>query len=163
MHDSVQVVAFQLAPGHSIVSGCFVVNLGVHVPAISRIRWSEEPADYVDEADCSVGSRLGVNGGPERWWPLEGSVDELVAAVLDDLTLTGVPWLDRWSSLHVIATAEDFMDGPDSIDRAIAQVLIGDRGAARELLRQRIEESSDVPEHVDVIRDVGRSLGLDLS
>ncbi len=67
----------------------FTVNLGVFVPEFWEIIWGRSFSGFANEADCSIGNRLGdlLQGKPygdsnDFWWAISNS-DELNQADID--------------------------------------------------------------------------------
>src|SRR5215217_4901784 len=86
-HLSVQLGSFDPSGIHAVPglvpdhSGRFTVNLGVHVPAMSRM--GSPRSSWVNDYSCQLWWRLGnlLAGGFDQWWDLRDRValDEVLA------------------------------------------------------------------------------------
>lgn len=105
----VHVVSFQMGEfpiGDYVVPGLresyygrFTVNLGVMVPAVSKLEDGHGPRGFVHESECEIRERLGVLAyGEDTWWDLDHQVATTAKQVVEFLDSLGLPFLDQFEN-----------------------------------------------------------------
>ena len=146
--------------------GLFTINLGVYVPEVARHHGGGEAKSWVQEYHCCVRSRLGEASGEtkEIWWHAQ-SEDAVLEDVRNQLELTGLPFLDRFSTRDKILTewqerSENMgASNPPRIVMAIILVERDQKGRARELLAQQVLETRN-PGHPHYVRQLAEKLSI---
>lgn len=138
------------------------VNCGVLVPDVYVRCWGGEPPRFVEEAACSVRSRIGqLLDGRDIWWTVghDRSADE----ILEKVTAYVLPFLDRMHSPEAI---EGFLTStlvvnqkypPPIVYLAIIKFDRGDTTGARALLDELHKKT--VPAWQRRISEVAQRLG----
>jgi len=145
--------------------GKFTVNLGVFVPAMSRM--GAPRSDWINDYNCQLRKRLGelLPEQADVWWSLEhADAGEDVRREVSDQAL---PWLDRFGSYQqIVAIFETAGRDPlgmhpaAPLDLADLYIVMGDRAKARELL-VHYAAAEHAPGHAGVIVDYLRARELD--
>lgn len=101
--DYIDVIDLQISKSNDM----FTINVGIADKSILQTCWGMDGVDVVDEASCTVRSRLGeLLYGRDMWWDLSKSdaIDEL----LNGLHGTLIPFLQRNHSIeHMIDALEN--------------------------------------------------------
>ena len=172
-----QVVSIQMGasdpPGTSYIPGLrenlhglFTVNLGVYVPEVARCHGGGEAGSWVQEYHCCVRARLGEASGEKQdiWWHARPD-DAIVDDVRRCLELSGLPFLDRYSSRDkILAEWSDRSEnmGASSPPRIVMAIMLAERGQkdrARALLAQQVLEPRN-PGHPDYVRKLANELAV---
>jgi hypothetical protein len=145
--------------------GKFTVNLGVFVPAMSRI--GTPKSDWINDYNCQLRKRLGelLTEQADVWWSLEhpASAEDVHREVGDH----AIPWLDRFGSYQQIIEVFE-TEGRDPLgmhpaaplDVADLYTAMGKRADARDLLAHYATAEHN-PGHPAVIVEYLRARGLD--
>lgn len=89
----VDVVDIQISESTST----FTINLGVLDPLVHKALWNTDPRDFVEEATCTIRSRLGqLADGKDRWWT--SSDTDAIEQVRELLIAHGIPFLEGATS-----------------------------------------------------------------
>lgn len=174
-HLSVQLGSFDPSGIHAVpglipdLYGRFTVNLGVHVPAMSRM--GNPRSSWINDYNCQLRWRLGnlLPGGFDQWWDLRDRValDEVLAAVEN----VGLPTLDPFPNAESVLDTYE-REGPagfGSIASAavaldVADLLLARRETerARALLERYVDEISQGRHrpHQEYVREYLAERGL---
>jgi len=147
--------------------GLFTVNLGVYVVEIAETLGIIAPRT-VDQSRCQIRNRLGQAAGAERdvWWSLGEPVVPVLNEVSRLLLTSGTAFVEEFATRDAIV--QDWIRKADErhlsrrarVDVAIILARRGELSAARRLLEEQIAGSTDVPRHVEHVRNLARQLGL---
>lgn len=80
--------------------GKFTVNLGVFVPELYREMLQRDPAEFVNEYDCSMRARFSdlVQTDGDLWWNLGGGENGTATEIIEMLDQHGLPFLERFAN-----------------------------------------------------------------
>jgi len=83
--------------------GKFTVNLGIHLPCVSKIEWGKIGQGTLREYDCQVRVRLGgLAYGQDTWWPLEPPALETGQTMTGLLEKYGLPFLSTFANYESV-------------------------------------------------------------
>ena len=153
--------------------GKFTVNLGIFVHEVNVATQGYAPPEFVRDYHCEFRVRLGelMEPSADRWWPLDGEFDAVVAEVREALRLPAMTWFREFASRDSILAADGARlpaGWPLRADvaRAIMLVRRGDMTAAQALLEAYLAASRRHPRnpgHEPWVRSLAQELGLHLT
>jgi Domain of unknown function (DUF4304) len=159
MDNLVEVVDVQFSKN----ADSYTLNAGVLDKAAHQIFWDEQPPEFVEQPQCTIGVRVGnLLDGKDKWWALDDTMDDAgqlkssVAAILDFLGLSAsrqkmIDWLDDNE-----VTKKRYP--PPVINLAILQALTGQLPTALAILNE-LQEKVSGP-WLDRVLQVGERLSL---
>jgi hypothetical protein len=128
-------------------------------PLVHKALWKADPREFVEEATCTIRSRLGqLADGKDRWWT--SSDTDAVEQVRELLIAYGIPFLERATSRAELgAWLED--NGVTRrrypvpiISLAIIKLLLGERSDGLQLLQDlRSKTTPPWRDRIDAILD----------
>lgn len=141
--DHIRLVDVQRDKYWTNKRGKFAVNLGIHFPAVERMRGGQI-IDGIPPGGCwTLTTRLGrLATGADKWWELtpRTAIQSLARDVSDSWITYGKPWIETHSDLRA---ARDWKDSNYGVWPAVIMSLVlGERDTARRLFRETLSDGT---------------------
>jgi hypothetical protein len=146
-----QVINVQLNRWNSSLSGSFTINVGVDIARVAellpvRLPMPENPKEY------SWRRRVGMlmPDGRDHWWTVtpETKIEEMSEELVNAWTTHIAPWLEKFKTVSSLAGEPDRGAIQNVFTRAVANIVLGDRAKAAQLIAAQIKHIQEDPRYV---------------
>jgi hypothetical protein len=148
--EALQIINVQLNKYNSGTSGSFTVNIGVCISSVAELLpgWLPMPANP-KEPNCFLRIRVGLlmPAAKDQWWTVTSktNIEEVSEELVGVWTTCIAPWLERFRTVSSLTGEADKRAMQHVLTRAAANIVIGDRTKASQLIEALIRNIQNDP------------------